>query len=257
MAMRMVMGARNTSSPPNLGGLWGALGDSHNFGYGSSTCLTPFHAFCRIWQTKVLPGPTNPYTNIRTGSVYQNGESGRSLGSTYQHYSGWSGRTNRTFLCFQESGDQAEDGQRTAAQFGSTWDGFVDAIGSNTGSCTILYETAYNFGRDATANRNWATYNDLLRERIAARNLPNRIFLCETDRDIKLLGSAIGTNNVYWQSAEANPYHFKSVGNLQIALGYFKAMRYNNITLADLADIGTGVVSEAWQQVCLDIYNAN
>jgi hypothetical protein len=263
------------ASPPNIGDKWLFEGDSHNFGYGDRdgtgavvydpTCKTPAHAFCRIWQTLGLSGPTNPYSNFSTvnesAAVYQNGFSGRSLLGTLGEYNATTGRTDRTFVHFQESGSQENDGQRTASEFGDTWDDFVDAIFANTPNAIILTETAFNFRRGPPYNsdpgRDWTDYNVELRARIAARSLPNQIFLCETDRDIKLLETAIGHENVWFHSGESNPYHYKAVGNLMIALGYFKALRYDDIVLADLADIGTSVVSADWQQECLDIYNAN
>lgn len=243
--------------PVALGAKWMSVGDSHNFGYGSTTCQTPYHAFARILQTKGVVGIRgNPYTNIGTSDVYQNGESGRWLADTLTHYNGRSERTDRTLVLFQESGNQNNVGQTTAAAFGDTWDDFIDAILANTPSAVIVYETAFSFRREADEYRNWDDWNTELRARIATRALPNQIFLAETERDIELLETAIGYTNVWWQSNEANPYHFKSVGNLMIALSILKALRYT-ITLADLADIGTGVVSEVWQQECLDIYNAN
>lgn len=248
------------SSPPQpmaLGDKWGSWGDSHNFGYGSGTCLTPYHALARIAQTKGIAGiPTNPYTNIRTSDVYQDGLSGRSLQGTLDEYNGQGERTDRTLVLFQESGGQNNAGQTTASAFGDTWDDFIDAILANTPNATIVYETAFSFGREAEDFRDWDPYNTELRARVAARNLPNQIALAETDRDIKLLQAEIGAGNTWLQSNESNPYHFKSPGNLMIALSIFKALRYS-IVLADLADIGTGVVSSDWQQVCLDIYNAN
>ncbi len=263
----LVLGVFRSSQapqPPDLGALWAGMGDSHNYGYGSEPCRTPFGTFCQIWQTMGLSGPTNPYTNlnrdVESAAVYQNGVSGDTLAELHTRYNAYDGRTNRTFFCFQESGSQGA-GQTTAAEFGATWDDFIDALLANTPNCIILTETAFNFRRGPEGSdedgRDWTDYNTELRARIVARTLPNQIFLCETDRDIKLLETAIGYTNVFWQPNESNPFHFKSVGNLMIALGYFKALGFNNLTLADLADIGTGVVSEAWQQECLDIYNAN
>jgi hypothetical protein len=248
--------------PPVAFGLkMGALGDSHNFGYGSGALLTPYHGICQIMQTRGIAGPTNPYTNIRTADVFQNGESGRTLAGTRTYYNAWSGRTDRSFLSMQESGGQGT-GQATPTAYGDTWDLTADDILSNTPNIIWVMETADNFNRGVgeefeEAGRDWGAHNDELRERIAARNLPDQIFICETARDITLLEAEIGASNVFWQPNESNPYHFKSVGNLMIALGHFKAMRYHDIVLADLADIGTGVVSSDWQQVCLDIYNAN
>lgn len=259
---------KNPSSPPPpqsapaIGGLWGFLGDSHNFGYGTGTCLTPGHAFARIWETRFpSDGPTTPYTNFRTANVYQNGESGRSLAGTRAHYDAWSGRTTRTFLSLQESGSQGA-GQTTPTEFGDTLDDFIDAILLNTSAIMFVMEDAFNFHRGVgeefeTAGREWAAHNAEMRARIAARNLPNQLFICETDRDIKLLEAEIGQGNVWIQPGDANPYHYKSPGNLMISLGHYKALGINDITLADLAGIGTDVVSEPWQQVCLDIYNQN
>lgn len=249
-------------SAPDIGSLWGFLGDSHNFGYGDGTCHTPGHAFARIWQTRFSgSGPTNPYTNFGTSNIFQNGESGRTLTGTMGYYNDWSGRTTRTFLSIQESGSQGT-GQSTASQFGDTLDDFFDAIFANTPSVKIVIETAFNFHRGVgeefeTANRDWTAYNTELKLRVSARGLPNQIFVCETDRDIKLLEAEIGQGNVWLQPNESNPYHYKSAGNLMIALGHFKALGINDITIADLADIGTDIVSSTWQQICLDIYNLN
>jgi hypothetical protein len=245
----------------SIGAFLGALGDSHNYGYGVGTCLTPFHAFCRIAQTRGLAGPTNPYTNIRTANIYQDGASGRSLAGTRTAYNAWSGRTTRTFLAVQESGSQGT-GQTTATAYGDTWDLFYDDFYANTPNAIWLNETSFNFHRGvgeefAEAGREWGPYNTVLRARIAARNRPDHIVICETDRDIKLLESQIGQSAVWIQPEEANPFHFRSPGNLMIALGYFKALRIHDVTLAHLADIGTNIVSSAHQQVCLDIYNAN
>lgn len=263
--MPILLGIRKNPEAPApplaFGAKMGALGDSHNFGYGSGTCLTPYHALCRIMQTRGIAGPTNPYTNIRSTDVYQDGVSGRSLAGTRAHYNDWSGRVDRTFLSLQESGSQGA-GQTTASEFGDTLDLMLDDVFGNTPSIVLVLETAFNFHRGVgeefeAAGREWGPYNTVLRERIAARNLPNQIRICETDRDIKLLEAEIGQSNVWIQPGDENPYHYKSPGNLMIALGHFKAMGYDDIVLSDLADIGTGVVSEAWQQVCLDIYNAN
>lgn len=248
-------------APIFIGGLLGALGDSHNYGYGEGPCLTQFHAFCNIAETKGLIGPTLPYTNIRTSDIFQNGQSGRRLEGTRTYYNSWSGRSNRTFLAVQESGSQGT-GQTTPEEFGDTWDLFFDDFLANTPNAIWLNEDAFNFHRGIgeefeEEGREWGPYNTVLRARIAARNRPNQIVVCETDRDIKLLEAEIGQGNVWWQPNESNPYHFKSPGNLMIGLGYFKALRHHNITLADLAGIGTDIVSEAHQQVCLDIYNLN
>lgn len=257
----MMAGVLLSQPPVSFGHKLGSLGDSHNFGYGEGTCLTPFHTMCRIAQTKGIPGATNPYTNIRTADVYQDGQSGHTLAQTRARYNSWGGRADRTFLAVQESGGQGT-GQTTPEEFGDTADLFMDDVFGNTPNITLLWEDAFNFHRGVgeefeEAGREWGPHNAELRARIAARNKPNQIFICETNRDIKLLEAEIGQGNVWLQPNEPNPYHFKSPGNLMIGLGYLKALRYNDITLADLADIGTGIVSEAWQQVCLDIYNAN
>lgn len=240
-----------------LGAAWMFLGDSQTDGRATGATRSPVEAFCRIWQTKYpSTGPTTPFTNLPS-NPYKNGVSGRSLAESKTHYDGRAERTNRTWVHFQESGNQNLAGQATATAYGDTFDGFVTAIRANTASAVISTETAFSFGREAEAFRNWDTYNTELRARVATWAASSVIIpIAEVDRDIKLLGTSIGAANVWFQSGEVNEFHYRPAGNLMVALSKFKSLGYT-ITLADLADIPTTEVSAAWQQACLDVYNAN
>ena len=57
---------------------------------------------------------------------------------------------------------------------------------------------------------------------------------------------------IWYQSSEANAYHYKGVGNLMVALSIFDALGYDVNTL-DLGGI-TGVPTE-WKSRCVEIIN--
>lgn len=253
-------------SAPDLGDKWSFWGDSHNFGYGSGACRTPGHAIANIWQTRFPQnGPNLPYTNFGSSNIYQDGVSGRSLAGTRAEYDDWDGRTTCTFMSLQESGSQGA-GQTNPTEYGNTLSSFIDAAIANALSSYILLrmviETSFNFHRGVgeefeTEGREWGGYNIVARSVIASKNKPNQIFICETDRDIKLLENSIGQVNVWLQPNEANPYHFKSPGNLMIALGHYKAIGIHDISLSDLSGIDDGIVSPEYKQECLNVYKLN
>jgi hypothetical protein len=266
--------------PMEMGAFLMALGDSQTGGRWTGAAKSPLHAEYRIWQTmrasgKVTGGMATPYNTIESGSnPYVSGRSGESLAQTHTHYNNVSSGTknNRTWIHFQESGDQNKDGQATASGFGDTFDAFITAIRAVTPSALISTETAFNFdrGNPHTAGagqgsyvnenfRDWTTYNTELRARVAAwAALGVTIPIAETDRDIKLLQTAIGKSAVWFcVYNETNFAHYKGPGNVMIALSMFKALRYHDIDIDDLADISTDDCSLAHKEACLEVYNAN
>lgn len=222
---------------------WMFLGDSQTAGRATGTTESHRTAFDRIWDTKY---PSNSAT------LYQNGVSGRDLPSTVTHYNGRPERLDRTMVWVQESGNQNFTGQDTAAAFKTTLMDFWRSVNTNTPSALKIYETAFSFGREAEAFRNWDTYNTALREaktELASEGITLRII--ETDEAIKDLQALLTPGDVWFQAGDANEYHYKGLGNLMVAMAGFKAMNIS-LTLADLADIAE--VNDTNKNHCLTVY---
>ena len=204
-------------SPVDLGGLWMLLGDSQTDGRATGSTQSPVTALRAIWDETETP-PTNQHAN---------GEGGRSLLETNQYYTGRAERTDRTFVYFQESGDQNNTGQTTAEEFGDTFDDFITEILSNTPNAVIVVETAFSFGREAEAFRNWTDYNTELAARVATwQGLGEAVYLSEVDRNIKALQILLTPTEVWFQAAEENAYHYKGTGNLMVALTLLDSLHY-------------------------------
>jgi hypothetical protein len=254
------------SFPMDVGPKWAFFGDSQTSGRESDETKSPIDVWARVWETKYPSvGPATPYTDGLDSDPYRNGVSGRSLFNTGTMYDGRDAlqKGSFTWVHFQESGDQNHTGQVTVGSYGATFDRIVGSMRLASPLALISTETAFSFGRGTTpispseTFRDWAAYNVELRARVATwAGSGVTIPIAEVDRDILLLGSSIGSNNVWFQRGDANEFHYKAVGNLMVALSMFKALRYR-ISMSDLADIPTGQVSSLWKQACLDVYNAN
>ncbi len=285
----LVLGVFRSSQAPaplDRGGFWGSLGDSQTGGRWTGAAKSPEHADYRIWQTmrasgKVTGGMATPYNTITSGSnPYVSGRSGESLAEHLAHYNSVSVPTKsvKTWWHFQESGNQDQDGQRSASEFGDTFDDFVTAIRAGSPSARISTEDAFSFdrgnphtaggGQGSYTNENYRAwglsnsgYNAELRTRVAAwaaLETPVIIPIAEVVRDIGLLQTAIGKSAVWFcVFNETNFAHFKGPGNLMIALSRYKAHGYHDIDIDDLADISTDDCSLAHKEACLEVYNAN
>jgi len=232
--------AQSAPPPVALGDSWGAFGDSQSSGYGTGTTQNPIAALKDIWDRTQTP----PTTYV------VNGSGGRSLAGTDTYYGTRAERTGFTFVYFQESGDQEETGQLTAAEYGDTFDTFITEINGNTPNAKIVTETAFSFGREATQYRNWDAYNTELRARVAAwALLGTKIYISEVDRNIKALDLAIA-GNVWFSSVESNSYHYKDAGNLIVALSLLDALHH---PMAGLDLSGITNVTTAQKDACLQV----
>lgn len=234
---------RPDTGRPNLGLAWMFLGDSQTGGRAAGEVASHATAFKAIWD-KSFPSQASAAAHI-------NGVSGRYLAQTNDYYSGRSDRTSRTWVHFQESGGQDGTGQRTAAEFGTTFEAFVREIKSQTPNAIISTETAFNFGRESEANRNWDTYNTVLRQKVTALAADGiKVYVAEVDRNVKALDAAVGARNVWFQSDESNAYHYKGLGNLLVALSIYDAMGFD-VNALDLSGI-TSVTADQ-KAKCLEI----
>lgn len=201
---------------------WGFYGDSQTGGRATETPTAVNHqtAFRNIWDGSGLTAPL---------STIQNGVSGRSLAGTRAEYEG-NTYASTPWLHVQESGDQNEDGQRTASEFGATFQSFMEKLRTDHPSALITYETAFSFGREAESYRNWTNYNTEMLARVATLQAAgNTVHVVDTDKYIKLLQSASGVTpaDVWYQNGDSNAYHFTGVGNFCIACAMFKTLGYD------------------------------
>lgn len=237
---------------------WMFLGDSQTGGRDVGRLKSPIEAITWIWQAKNPgKGPVNPYNGLPT-NPYRDGVSGRSLAGSIAMYNSRPERMAATWVHFQESGNQLGDGgsQDTPAKFKARVKANAIQAEANSAGVIQTFETAFSFGREGEAGRNWDAYNDALREaktELLAENGIN-LRIVETDRDIKLLQAALTPAVVWFQTGEANEYHYRGPGNLMIALSMLKALG-ETVTLADLS--GITETTEAVKQACLDVIGAN
>jgi hypothetical protein len=239
--------------PPDTGRVipgakWMFIGDSQTAGRATGETKSHHSAFATIWNANFSPAVTDTFSD---------GQSGGYLIEHMDRYDSERRRTDRTWVHFQESGGQTSSsrntGQATAADFGATWESFVRMIKAQSPAAVISTETAFSFGRESEAGRNWNPYNVALREKLAALAKEGiQVKLAEVDRNIKDLGAAVGAGNVWFQSNETDAYHYKNLGNLMVALSIFDAFGYD-VNKLDMSKITT--VAADQKTKCLEIIN--
>jgi hypothetical protein len=158
-------------------------------------------------------------------------------------------------LHFQDSGSQKTT---TATQelFGDTLDTFVNtAFAELTNNASVIStETAFSFGREDEAGRNWDGYNAELRDRLAIQKAAGKtVYIAEVDQHIKTLQSKLSPSDVWFQTGETNAYHYKGLGNLMVALAMFEAFGYDVDTLNLTGISEEGTITSERKQLCLDI----
>lgn len=255
---RKIAAMRPPSVVVDVRNRWMFLGDSQTGGRDVGAVKSHVEALAMIWQTKYPnKGPVNPYNGLPT-NPYRDGVSGRSLAGAIAQYNSRPERLTATWVHIQESGNQLGDGgsQDTPAKFKALVKAHAIQAEANSPGVVQTFETAFSFGRERDAGRNWNAYNGALREAKAELQAENGINLriVETDRDIKLLQAAITPAAVWFQAGEANEYHYRGPGNLMIALSMLKALG-ETVTMSDLS--GITETTEAVKQACLDVIGVN
>lgn len=233
-------------TPRPLPSNWFAYGDSQTSGRASETnAKSPMVAFEQIWIDSKLSTPTSRF----------NGVGGATLGDAQSRYNSNVPHSNPSWIHFQDSGFQ-ESTTATQALFGDTLDTFVNtAFTELTNNASVIStETAFSFGREAQSGRNWNDYNDELKDRLASQKAAGKtVYIAEVDARIKQLQTQLTPGDVWFQNGEPNPYHYKGLGNLMIALAMYEAFGYDVDTL-DLSGIPEeGTITNARKQLCLDI----
>lgn len=197
--------------PITLPSRWLFLGDSQTGGRASETpsAESPIIAFNNIWDENGL----TPSSTTQT----VNGIGGRSLQGTADYYDTVS-IASTPWVHTQESGGQ-DEGQTTPSEFGDTFQAYIEKIYLDWPDAIVSYETAFSFGREAESGRNWGPYNEELISRIALLESNGQpVILVDTDTYIKLLQAELTPADVWYQSGEANAYHYRGLGNFMIAM---------------------------------------
>lgn len=215
-------------SPLSIPRYWGHYGDSQTSGRESeATAKNPKECFKRMWEAEGFDSILGNDTSSDAGV------SGRSLAGALTYL------LTRTFagtpwIHVQESGNQNLDGQRTASEWGGTFQqGWVD-IEARWPGCFKSYETAHSFSpaRKAQAYRNWDAYNTELRSRVATlAGLGIDVKIVETEYYIDFMIAELGYDAVCFPDTDPNAYHYQGIGNFTIALAMFKRFNYDVTTL--------------------------
>lgn len=214
----------------DVGTVWGMWGDSQTDGraYGF-TCVSSPDCIKAIF---------NP-----AASLYKDGDGGMPLSNSATNYEAYAGKAGLSWVHIQESGDQNEAGQQTTADFKTTFHNLMTNVRTDSLNAVISYETAYSFGREAEAYRNWDSYNVALREEVGVLATEGiTIVVADVDATIKSLVTALGAREVWYQTDEANPYHYKAVGNLMVAVTVLGSLGYDvdTLNMSGITDITAG-----------------
>lgn len=220
--------APSTPGPVSLPAYWGFYGDSQTAGPETEpTAVSPPVIFEIIWGDSGYAAPT---------SVTIDGVGGRWLAATRTAYEADS-YAGTPWIHVQESGNQNQDGQRTASEWGDTFQSFMQAIATDYPGALITYETAYSFEREADAYRNWTSYNVELYSRVATlAGLGVDVIVVDTDTNIKALVTELTYDVVCFPDNATDAYHYQGIGNLMIALTMFDALGYD-VTALDLSGV--------------------
>lgn len=220
------------SEPIALPSRWVFLGDSQTAGRAteSPSAESPIVAFRNIWDENALT-PSSPTQTT-------NGVSGRLLSETVAFYESVS-IVSTPWVHTQESGGQ-DAPQNTASAFGDIFQDYIELIYSEWPSAIVSYETAFSFGREAESGRNWDPYNEELRDRVAIlEDAGHTVIIVDTDKYIKLLQEALTPADVWYQSGDANAYHYTGLGNFMIAMLMLRRLGYDvsALTHATIDDV--------------------
>lgn len=194
-------------------------GDSQTGGRASDTptAVHPRAAFQNIWTENSLG--TIAFASGGVGW----GVSGRSLQNTFAFLAGET-LTGPLAFFIQESGDQNNDGQRSASEFAATLKAGIIALNTDYPGSVFLYETAFNFGRDAETWRNWDSYNAILSTAVSELASEEGIALhvAPVAAVIQELDTLIDPGLVWYQEGETNAYHYTGIGNFAVAMTHLR-----------------------------------
>jgi hypothetical protein len=225
-------------APVFIGILWMGVGDSEMDGRtpdSNNPCHTPMDAFRNVLNENEGAGVSS-WTKVALG--------GAILAEHHTRYLASGSRGTRTWVYSQESGEQSGS-QATAAGFKADFKAYIIAVRANSPSAVISFETANSFNREAEGDRNWTSYNVVLREAIAELQAEEGItvYLSEADATIELLEAALTPADVWYQNPDVRgPYaHYTPLGNFALALSKCIALGRDprTMTFASITDVTT------------------
>lgn len=222
-------------------------------GYGSLTTsnVTAFRAF---WSN-FFSSSVN--TSIPTGGV-----GGRGLQATINallsvwNQQGSGIRPGPEWVHFVETGDQNQDGQRTATDYANTVEWAIRAIRAKSPNCLISTETPFSFGREGEQWRDWTTYKTAMLERIALLNTEGfNVRVVDNDGYINALEGIIPANQIWYPAGHTYAYHFTDVGNLMTAVGIWWTLGYDISQLNFASILAQGFVTQTHVDAILQVIN--
>ncbi|WP_321367555.1 hypothetical protein [uncultured Desulfuromusa sp.] len=199
----------------DIGTTWGFWGDSQTDGRASeaSSCTSSPECIGNI---------------LGTSPTEINGVGGRSLDGSHAAYDGYAGKAELSWVHFQESGNQDLTGQATAAAFGTTFEADMTNIASDSPSAVISYETAFSFGREAEAYRDWTDYNLQLYDSVETLSGSGvTVIVADVDANIKRLQDVYTPSAVWYQSGDTNEYHYTELGNFMVAVTVINSLGFD------------------------------
>lgn len=217
-------------SPVELPSSWLHVGDSQAGGRETEpTAVNPFDIFRAIWIASGYDAPTD---------TDDHGQSGRGTPLSFTRALA-SDITGTPWVHMQDSGSQNIDGQRTASEWGASFQSGMESVNTQWPGALLSWETAYSFSdaRKAEPYRNWDTYNTELRARVTTlAGLGISVTIVESERNIIDLVAEIGYDTVCFPDDDPNAYHYQGIGNFIIALSMFEAFGYD-VTALDHSGI--------------------
>lgn len=219
------------------------FGDSQFTGHGVGICVNSIAGFRALWSS-FQGSAYNAAIPIR-------GQGGRNLLGHYtvmQTDLGTTGspRTGPEWIHWTETGDQNEDGQRTATEYGDTVETVFRWLRLRSPNALLSCEAPYTFGRTGEAWRNWYPYRDELFRRVAklaAEGINVHVIdaVPHVDRLVTLLGDPA---QVWIMPPQSYPYHFTDLGNLFVGMCMWHSFGYEVETADYSAILAEGIIKQ-------------
>lgn len=231
------------------------LGDSQITGRANGLAQSNETAFHTLWAS-VNADPWNT-------SIPLLAKGGRGLQGHWEALQArWGARmrTEPEWVHIVETGDQLEPGQRTAREYGDTFEAFMRWLFKASPQVVVSIETPFSFGRESlffNEGRDWTSYRVELLDR--AKKLQEEgimVHVVDTDHRIRALERLLSPGAVWFQPGTPAQYHFTEVGNLMTALSIYWHLGYDVNTINFQPLLEEGIITPSQIHACLTVLNA-
>lgn len=232
------------------------FGDSQFTGHGTGICHDSIDGFRVLWPS-FNSTPYNSAIPIR-------GEGGRNLLGHFEVMqtdlgTGPTPRTGPEWIHFTETGNQDQDGQRTATEYGNTLETVLRWLKQRSPNALISFETPYTFGREGETWRNWRPNRLEAMARVAklaAEGIDIHVIdaVPLVDRLVNFMGNV---TDVWLMPPYPAPYHFTDLGNLFIGMCMWQSFGYD-VEAADYSVIiDEGIISREQIAAMIEVLKSN